>query len=118
MTFTNRTNGAVYLPVCKGVLPPHLEKRVNDEWVLAHAPIIPLCLGSPVKIKSGKSYRYIFKMQARLPTYEGPGFYPEEVAGTYRLVWEIYETWTPDKYPLGKLLPLEKRVSNEFRLSE
>jgi hypothetical protein len=116
--YTNRTGRTVYLPTCIVVHPPLLEKRVDGKWALAYAAIVPLCIGPPVQIKSATTYSYIFNMHARLPTDEAPRFLPETVDGTYRLVWEIYETWTPDKYPLGKLLSLEQRVSNEFKLSE
>jgi hypothetical protein len=116
-TYTNQTGRTAYLPKCLSVHPPHLEKFVNGNWVLAYASAVPACLEPPVQVKSGKTYQHIFKMTT-CPNCSP--FLPDKVEGTYRLVWGIYETWEPDRYrpALGKQFPLAQRVSNEFRISE
>lgn len=49
-----------------------------------------------------------------------PKFETDEVPGIYRLVWGLQRTWTPDSAGpgLGEMLPLEERVSNEFRITD
>ena len=119
--YVNRTGGRVYLETCHTPHPPVLEKRVGSEWVVAYRPAVLRCLGQPVVIRAGETYDYTFKVVAGRPgTNNFPQFEVAEIPGTYRLVWGLLDTWNPDGPGpgLGRLLPLEQRVSNEFQIRE
>jgi hypothetical protein len=119
--YTNRTGSPVYLPTCHVPHPPVLEKRVGSTWVAAYRPAVLACLGPPVVIQPGATYEYTFKVVAGRPgTNSFPQFEVAEIPGTYRLVWGLLSTWDPDGPGpgLGRSLPLEQRVSNEFRIGE
>ena len=121
VSYTNRTGSRVYLPTCHGANPPWLEKRVGSEWVAAYRPAVLACLGPPVVIQPGDTYDYTLKVVAgRRGTNRYPQFEVAEIPGTYRLVWGLLATWDPDgpEPGLGRLLPLEQRVSNEFTIRE
>ncbi|HKG95029.1 MAG TPA: hypothetical protein VKA84_24140 [Gemmatimonadaceae bacterium] len=121
LRYVNRTGATTYLPVCGGVHPPALQKLVRGEWVAAYSPFVDLCLQAPVEVRPGKSYRYSYRVLAwPQGGWSRPYFEIDEIAGTYRAVWTIYETWTPGgpEPGLGRLAPLEGRVSNEFRIVE
>ena len=118
--YVNRTGGTVYLPTCQVPHPPVLEKRVGTGWVAAYRAPVLMCLGPPVVIRPGERYDYTFKVSAGRPgTNYFPQFEVAEITGTYRLVWGLLGTWDPDGSGpgLGRPLPLEQRVSNEFRIT-
>lgn len=119
--YQNATRGPVYLPTCRSVHPPVLEKRIGSAWVTAYSPVVPLCLGPPVVVQPGQAYAYTYHVVA-FPhggnTY--PQFEVDKVPGTYRAVWAVYATWTPSgsEPGLGQLLPLAGRVSNTFEFTQ
>jgi hypothetical protein len=120
LTYTNTTGGPITLPTCLGVNPPALEKREGTGWRVAYCPIVPACLGPPVVILPGEVYRYDYRVRGYLPGGRILPQFETSVPGTYRLIWDAYETWTPNsgESGLGRVLPLEKRVSNEFEIVE
>lgn len=119
--FTNATGGPVHLPTCHGVHPPALEKWVGGAWKRAYSPALLLCLGAPKVLGRGESYDYLFRVRA---SPRGSNTYPQfevaEAAGTYRLVWSIFEGDGADYMTSNRPrpLPLEERVSNSFRITE
>jgi len=117
-TYTNRTGSTVYIPVCQVPSQPNLEKKVEGKWVVAYGPGGRLCRGVPVRIEPGETYRDTFKVEAFWPRQNGNlDFFDEEIEGTYRLVYDLHDIYI---HPMGRepdrLLPLEERISNEFRL--
>jgi hypothetical protein len=119
LTYTNPSGETAYISTCKAPDPPVLEKWEDGKWVTAFAPVVLMCLGPPVVIGAGERYAYTYHVLAshRPDTY--PQFEVAEIPGTYRLVWRILGTWTPDggQPGPGEELPLESRISNSFRIA-
>lgn len=115
ITFENRTGQTTYINTCKIPSPPALQKWIKGQWRTVYSAIVLLCLGPPVVIDAGETYRYTFRMHASLRPNTYPKFEAEEVEGTYRLIWGIHTSYE-NGGPADSLLPLEKRVSNTFRL--
>jgi len=121
LTFTNPTGGPVNIPSCHEPYAPLLEKLVGDAWVTAYAPPQLLCLGVPVVVPAGGTLPYRFRIEG-FPRGSNsfPQFEVQDVPGTYRLVWHIFEG-DGSGYATGgpaAELPLEQRVSNTFRITE
>lgn len=118
LVYRNPTNSAVYIPTCRTVHPPVLQKWEGGQWVTAYAPVVLECLGEPVVIAAGDSYAYTYHVKAWRSPNMHPRFEVGTIPGSYRLMWRILETWTPDgpEPGLGKALPLEARISNTFRI--
>lgn len=118
-TFTNPTGRRVYVPTCRTPHPPGLEKWQNGAWVRAYSPVVLECLGPPLVIEPGAAYAGTLSIHAgRAGTRQYPQFQVESIPGTYRLVWNVLGNWAPDgpEPGLGTPLPLEQRVSNNFRI--
>ncbi len=119
LRYSNSNDGPIYLPTCNGINPPILEKKEGGGWVIAYAPIVLACLGPPEIIQPGKAFEYEYRVEGYEP---GGRMMPEfntEVPGTYRLVWDAYQTWNgngPETGP-GLQLPLSDRISNEFEVN-
>jgi hypothetical protein len=114
--YTNRSQSTVYLPGCPWPSPPVVEKKVGDGWVPLYSPIEFLCAKDPLPVEPGEKYTDTLNIAvAPLGSRIHPQLNPEikEVAGTYRLVRRILRDYRADS-----LLPLEERVSNEFKLKE
>lgn len=113
-TYRNDSPAPVFVGYCGG-RPPlfHLEKRVGDSWILAYRPVCN-ALGheEPFRVEPGGSYTDTIIADHLEPPIEGPRFRVDSIPGQYRLVYELYSTWTPPGR--GELLPLETRTSNEF----
>jgi len=121
-TYRNETGRTVYLPTCRGVQPPRLEKLVGDRWIVAYAPIVSFCQDVPLAIGPGDRFDYTMRIIAGMPgTTLVPRFIVSEVPGTYRVLWEVFagvEGNPRDPVPVKDLLPLEHRVSNPFELAK
>jgi hypothetical protein len=120
LRYTNPTGGPIYLPTCHSIHPPALEKKQGGAWSTAYSPIVQACAGPPEIIEPGKTFEYSYQVEGYL---SGGNVWPQfetSVAGTYRLVWTAYATWTVDsgETGLGRELPLADRVSNEFEVVE
>lgn len=110
--YTNRTGRTAYLGPCGGIPPRFsLEKRVNGRWERGYG--FPCALAVPnasFPVAPGETRVDTLMLYRRY-------FAHEALAGTYRVVYTIYESWDPDGTPPGTgLLPVEDRVSNEFRI--
>jgi hypothetical protein len=114
-TYTNRTGTQIHVINCNQIAPPHLEKRVADDWVFAWGIVIPPCISPPIPIPVGATYA------DTLPVFHGFGdVHPKfetSLDGVYRLVWESIR-WNKDGslVSIGDTLPLALRVSNSFRI--
>jgi hypothetical protein len=127
-SYTNRTGGAVYLPTCVEPSQPVLEKKLEGKWVVAYAAGERRCLGDPVRIEAGATYRDTFYVEAFLINKDSfsSRLRVKEIPGTYRLVRSLYKTdprtWGSGGYgrdaSISQLLPLRERISNEFKLIE
>lgn len=119
--YTNKTGRKVYLPTCNGAHPPVLEKWVQGAWIEAYASVALMCQGPPKVVAPGDEYCHTFEILAH-PRGSNwlPQFALNKIRGAYRLVWTIYETWTPNSPEpgLGLVLPLEARVSNTFHFTQ
>ena len=112
--YTNRTERRIHVLNCNGIAPPHLEKRVGDEWVFAWGMATPDCVSVPIPIPDGETYT------DTLPVFHGggnvlPQFSFDPLDGTYRLVWEAVR-WSEDGslFAIGDTLPTRLRASNSF----
>ena len=117
LTLDNETGGTVYINQCHNPAPPVLQKKTEEGWEDVYSSVRLDCLGPPVTIEEGESYEYTFEMDANLRDNTFPRFGAEEVAGTYRLKWELHTEYEEGE-PAYDLLPLEKRISNTFDLRE
>jgi len=123
ITFTNRTDTTLYLPLCGGGIPsPVYQRLAGNEWqdaiVVAETSI---GCDESLAIKSGETYAD--------STWLGfpvtPGSLPffgntpkiEDVYGTFRLRFDVYTAfWSAEPIPLDALLPEDSRVSNDVEL--
>ena len=120
MTYTNNTGKTAYLPTCRGPQPPRLQKQVGDTWVVAFAPTILACEGSPIQVAAGDSYDYTFRILAGMPgTSYAPRWAVNEIPGTYRVLWEIFSDvqGNPARpVTTRNPLPVDQEISNTFQL--
>jgi hypothetical protein len=67
----------------------------------------------------GKTFDYEYQVQGFEPGGRVMPQFNTDVPGTYRLVWDAYETWhgSGPEPGLGRQLPLRYRISNEFELN-
>lgn len=117
-TFTNATGETVYVPNCRGMAPPILQKRVGDEWVLAYVPVVLACLSAPIVIERDHLYSGTLEVRAWKGDNVAPKFRIAELNGLYRLVWPGPVHDYDDAEPgFGERLPDEHRTSNPFTLT-
>ena len=112
---TDRT--PYYLGHCNGAFDFRLEKRVGDEWVESHAPVLPECLSiPPIRIAPREKWRSSVWVYVSIQD----GIEPEPIAlepeGTYRIVLSTLSAFDADVYPFGPSIPKKDRVSNPFAL--
>jgi hypothetical protein len=113
-SYVNRTGDTVYLPTCVRPYRPLLEKKVEGRWMSAASSFEFMCVGPPVVIGPGETYQDSFQVEAFLP---GNKIVPElkvdvrEIEGVYRLV-HAFEGRD------HRRLPLEDRISNEFKITK
>lgn len=114
--FANRTGRTVYISNCARFAPPRLEKRVEDEWVVAWRPLVPRCSSPPIAIRDGGAFQDTLLVSAGYPADDlFPKFEVDDLDGTYRLVWPNV-LWASDRTRSqpGDALPRSLRTSNEF----
>jgi hypothetical protein len=113
--YRNQGGRTVHLAECER-MPPQwwLEKRIAGEWVRAYEP---LC--SPV---APERLRTLAPGATRTDTlrvrhYAGgyPRFSVADVAGDYRMVYQVYTSYDVNRSPAGERIPVLP-VSNEFRV--
>lgn len=117
-TYTNPTDQLVYLGRC-GTRPPSfiIEKQQANQWVRAYEPACEMILiPEPVVLGAGESRTdtlllYTHRERNRIPRFE-----VDQLSGDYRIVYDVYRTWTPEASTPGEPLPSPDRTSNVFRL--
>jgi hypothetical protein len=117
-TFTNRGRTTVAVPRCTRPHQPALDKLIGHEWVEVLAPA-GACWAEPLVIGAGRTVTVDLRVVAgRWHTFIEPQFRTSRVPGIYRLRWDIYEYDALSQFRIGARLPVEYRVSNEFRIIE
>jgi hypothetical protein len=118
-TFTNRTGRTVFVHTAGGNQPTyHLDRLENGTWTLGFAPVELLIATPPRLIPPGSSQTDTITVLAAKPGRGEPRFTSATIAGTYRLVYDLYGTETADGVVsnLSDPLPLELRASNPFEI--
>lgn len=107
--YTNRTDSTVQVAYSGCAFPTFsLEKREEDGWVPAGAPVCPAVLYPPIPVEPGGSHRDTLRIHVE--HFPAPDF-----PGTYRLVYEIRAA-TEEAGPFEEMLPTDARVSNAFEI--
>jgi hypothetical protein len=116
--FHNVTRRDLYIVNCHGMLAPVLQKRVDGEWQSFWAPVLPMCLSSPIRIRPGHVLERVVAVYGALPPSNiAPEFAGADVEGTYRMVLtSVVLNYDAYRQDFGDPVPLEYRVSNEFEL--
>jgi hypothetical protein len=116
--FTNPTSEAAYFVNCRGDTSLRFEKRVDDQWVPAWAPIVRGCLSPPIVVQPGERHLGVLPVFSGFPsTNLHPQFTVDPIPGVYRIVWaDVLRTYNDRALPFGEPLPAEQRVSNRFEL--
>lgn len=117
--YVNRTGDTVYLAYCDSKPPRfRVEKKVDDGWVPAHRG--PTCTAArssrPFSVLPGEVYTDTLRLTHFRSERINPRFQVTPIPGVYRLVFQIFGRWNPERTREEELLPESERVSNEFRI--
>ena len=114
-TIRNTTNDTISVLNCNGSYALVLEKRVDDDWKPAWAPILPECLSPPIEIPPHSDFVDELHLMAGL---SGSNLYPQftiDPPGIYRLfITSAYRDYTSPTW--GEPSPMEAYLSHEFRI--
>lgn len=112
--FTNRSTKDIAVANCLGGTVVGLEKLVGATWVFAYSPPLLDCLGTPIIIPAGGTYRSQLLVRPGRPgTNTEPKFSVRDVAGVYRLVWgSLSYVGEPTMR-----VPDSERTSNRFTIA-
>lgn len=114
-TYTNRTDGAVYLVNCNGDVTPGIQRMVGGEFTQWWIPSTNACLSPPVVIAPGSTYSDTVRV---VISPQDPQLYASidtAPAGSYRLVWySALSSFDDDARGFGQPIPIGHRVSNRF----
>ena len=124
VTLANETSDSLFLSTCGANHPAWGMERLDDaEYTVALRPACPMIATPPLVVAPGSSRTDTLAIRAGLRREGGtaisaPTFEADSVAGSYRIVYEIFEngwevTAAPD--PASRL-PLDARSSNRFTL--
>ena len=109
-SYVNRTQSDVFMPQCFRDIPPFsFEKRTNEGWVDAYTATCVLVGRDPIHVKPGGTYTVAIPFSVLDSEVEN-------LPGTYRLVWHIRST--KDLSDNKDILPIEKRISNAFKITQ
>jgi hypothetical protein len=120
LRYTNPLPSSIFLPTCRTVNPPRIEKKDYQRWLIAFSPIVLACLGPPQVIEPGRTFEFTYDVEAALPGYNVMPQFNTPLPGTYRIVWGGFSSWNASgaEPGLGVELPLSATISNEFELQE
>ncbi len=123
VSYTNPTGSTAYLRKCSNEKPiPVLQKLDSTGWINALEPVCYTRLVPPIRVEPRKTYTQAVALQSSLYPNTYPRFSVNEISGTYRLLYEIYETmevYGDDQFgPLKNMVPLAARISNTFQITE
>ena len=111
---TNRTGSSIFMHPIFEITPFFaVEKDVEGAWVTAYIPVIPVAHRPPIEIMEGDSLSSTFSLGDL--NHRSRWVLQGELPGTYRFV---VRAGTSDNLDTDDLLPLERRVSNEFEIVE
>lgn len=117
LSYTNPLRVPVAVPACHSPAPPLLQKLVDGEWVLAHAPVMAACITPPLVVPARATHRFQHFIHAdewerrRWPTNPDGS-----LDGTYRLYWFVGVGDRRADTGVGRPLADELVVSNTFTL--
>ena len=118
VSYTNPTGSTTYLPKCGKEKPvPVLQKLDGTEWINAWGPVCQSILVPPIRVEPGKTYTQAVVLRSSLYPNMYPRFSVNEISGTYRLLYRIYETVESRRYG-NDMVPLAARISNTFQITE
>ena len=117
-TYRNTLPDTLYIVNCLGQVAASFQKKSGDTWQNFWSPTVLLCLSPPVKIAPGTSITGTARIYG---SRAGANSYPQlpngDLTGTYRLlISPVVFHYTDRGQRFGAPVPLEQRVSNEFRL--
>lgn len=114
-TFTNRTEGPIFIVNCNGEFEMVLERKVGNTWQPFWQAIVDTCLSPPIEIEAGETLTKTLFIYGFAPDdNQGPTLAPE--SGPFRIRWgDLVYTYEPAP-PWGEPIPEELRISNEFDL--
>ena len=124
VTLDNRTADSLFMATCGANHPAWTMERLDDaEYTTALRPACPMIATGPLIVAPGSSRTDTLAIRAGIPREGGaaisaPTFEADSIAGSYRLVYEIFDSgWdlagAPD--PESRL-SLDARSSNRFAL--
>jgi hypothetical protein len=117
--YTNRGSVPVYMEHA-GAKPPafHVERLEAGVWRPAGSPVKVLVASPPTRLSPGDTRTDTLTLIVRNGP-GNPGFTIEGIPGTFRLVYELYRTSTPEGVvsSLSDSLPIEERASNPFQIT-
>ena len=117
-TFTNRTNGSVFIKNCNGGFALRLDRLVGEVWETVWSPVIGACLSLPIVIAENEVWSDTLRVFGGAPGCHClPQFDVADPSGLYRLVWvsafRSYDFHDASGHPLE----LRYRFSNTFTLT-
>ncbi len=116
--FTNQSSDSAFFVNCNGLTALSLEKLAGAEWTPAWFPALPLCLSLPIIVKPGGDHLFTISIFGAFPEMNAyPKFATAEIGGVYRIVFHQLLSSYRTSLPFGTEFPLERRISNQFRLS-
>jgi hypothetical protein len=116
--FTNRSSETAYFVNCNGETRIGMEKLNGSTWTLVWSPPQFACLSPPIVVKPNERHRSLIYVFGVSPESNGvPKFSTNDLDGTFRLVWNALLSSYQTQLPFGTPFPLERRVSNSFKLT-
>jgi len=114
-TYTNTTQGPVFLPGCRPTpTPPSIERRTNGgRWEIAYAPVVRLCYSPPLELSPGETHEDTLDVTASFPGEDEVPTFGPPFSGTFRLrIIATADSAATDT------LSLDLRTSNPFELRQ
>ena len=117
-TYRNTLADTLYIVNCRGFVAASIQKKSGNTWTDFWSPIVLSCLSAPVKIAPGASLSGVAEIYGSRPgTNTFPTLPTGDLTGTYRLlISPVVHNYNDRGQGFGDPVPLEQRVSNEFRL--
>jgi hypothetical protein len=120
LEFTNPLRGTIYVVNCNGGLALSLERLEGSSWRTVWAPVLQRCLGPPIQIPAGSTFRTTYPIWGAEPNRNtAPEFSTAALDGTYRLMWSsLVLNYDDRRQNFGDPVPEALRVSNAFELRQ
>lgn len=118
--YENRSSDTVWVATCGGKLPVfHAERWSGRKWEVGYAPICALGAIQPSAVPPHRARTDTLTLTNSDSPNTYRNFSGPELPGTYRLVYQIHESWIVAARigRFGDLLPSSNRVSTNFGIS-